>query len=155
MSQMSNMARNFENPIVMIEGDPAQMYTERNINPNAIRGAISSIAVNFGIPIIYTTGPEDTAAFIYVIAKREQEGKIKEIALRGEKRAMSLSEWQRFVVESLPNVSSVLAKRLLLHFGSVEAVLNAQEKELQEVEGVGDKKAKRIGEIIRSKYKEE
>ncbi len=154
MTQMSEMARNFENPILMIEGDPATMYTERNINPNAIRGAIASIAVNFGIPLIYTTGPEDTAAFVYTLAKREQEGTTKEIALRGEKRAMSLNEWQRFIVESFPNVSSVLAKRLLKHFGSVEAVLLAQEKELQEVEGVGDKKAKRIREIIREKYEE-
>jgi ERCC4-related helicase len=152
MSQMSEMARNFESPIVIIEGNPGQLYTERNINPNAIRGAISSIAVNFGIPIIYTTGTEDTAAFIYVLAKREQEGKAKEIALRGEKRAMSLSEWQRFVVESLPNVSSVIAKRLLSHFGSVEKVINASEKELQDVEGIGKGKAERIKEIISSEY---
>jgi ERCC4-type nuclease len=110
--------------------------------------------VNFGIPIIYTTGTEDTAAFIYVLAKREQEGKAKEIALRGEKRAMSLSEWQRFVVESLPNVSSVIAKRLLSHFGSVEKVINASEKELQDVEGIGKGKAERIKEIISSEYGE-
>lgn len=152
MGQMSEMCRNFENPILMIEGDPAMLYTERNIHPNAIRGAIASIAVNFGIPIIYTTSPDDTAAFLYVLAKREQEGGKKEIALRGEKKAMSLSEWQQFVVESLPNISAVMAKRLLEHFGSVESVFNAQEKDLQEVEGVGDVKAKRIREIIRSKY---
>ena len=155
MTQMSEMARNFETPLVIIEGDPAQLYTERNINPNAIRGAISSIAVNFGIPLIYTMGPDDTAAFVFVLAKREQEGKVKEIALRGEKKAMSLNEWQRFVVESLPNVSSVLAKRLLEQFGSVEAVFEADEEELQEVEGVGELKAKRIREIIEGKYKRE
>lgn len=154
MGQMSNMCRNFQNPILMIEGDPANLYSERNIHPNAIRGAIAAIAVNFGVPLIYTTGPDDTAAFIYVLAKREQEGKEKEIALRGEKKAMSLNEWQRFVVESLPNVSSVLAKRLLGHFKSVEKVFTAQEKELQEVEGVADIKAKRIREIIRSEYKD-
>gem|GEM_PF-126942 len=152
MSQMSEMCRNFETPLVIIEGDPHALYTERNIHPNAIRGAIASIAVNFGIPIMYTTDTEDTAAFIYVLAKREQEGKIKEIALRGEKRAMSLSEWQRFVVESLPNVSAVLAKRLLEHFKSVEKVFGSKSKELQEVEGIGSKKAKRIREIIKSKY---
>jgi Fanconi anemia group M protein len=155
MSQMSEMCRNFGNPLLIIEGNACNIYTERNINPNAIRGAIASIAVKFGIPIIYTTDAEDTAAFIYILAKREQEGKVKEIALRGEKKAMSLNEWQRFVVESLPNVSSVLAKRFLEHFGSVEAVINAQEKELQAVEGVGKKKAARVREIIRAKYENE
>lgn len=155
MGQMSEMVRNFGNPLLMLEGDPAELYTERNINPNAIRGAISSIAVNFGIPVIHTTGPEDTTAYLMVLAKREQEGKVKEIALRGEKKAMSLNEWQRFIVESLPNVSAVLAKRLLAHFGSVEKVMNAQEKELQEVDGVGELKAKKIREIIRGKYEAE
>ncbi len=152
MGQMSEMCRNFESPILMIEGDPVELYTERNIHPNAIRGAIASIAVNFGVPIIYTTSPDDTAAFLYVLAKREQEGGKKEIALRGEKKAMSLSEWQQFVVESLPNISAVMAKRLLEHFGSVEKVFNAEEKQLQDVEGVGDVKAQRIREIIRSEY---
>jgi len=152
MGQMSEMCRNFQTPLVMIEGDPATLYGERNIHPNAIRGAIASIAVNFGIPIIYTTSPEDTAAYIYVLAKREQEGKAKEIALRGEKKAMSLNEWQRFVVESLPNVSAILAKRLLEHFGSVEKVFNVGEEELQEVDGVGEGKATKIREIITAKY---
>ncbi len=155
MDQMSNMCRNFETPIVMIEGDPGALYAERNIHPNAIRGAIASIAVNFGIPIIYTTGPEDTAAYVYTLAKREQEGKTKEIALRGEKRAMSTNEWQRFVVESLPNVSAITAKKLLRHFGSVEKVFRAPEEKLQEVDGVGEVKAKRIREIIEAEYKEE
>ncbi len=152
MTQMSEMCRNFEVPILIIEGDACTLFTERNIHPNAIRGAIASVAVNFGVPIIYTADSDDTAAFIYVLASREQEGKKREISLRGEKRAMSLSEWQRFIVESLPNVSAVLAKRLLEHFKSVEAVFGAQEKELQDVEGIGKKKAKRIREVIRSRY---
>jgi Fanconi anemia group M protein len=155
MSQMSEMARNFESPLLIIEGDPCNLYAERNIHPNAIRGAIASIAINFGISIIYTQDTDDTAAFLYVLAKREQESTKKEIALRGEKRAMSLNEWQRFVVESLPNVSAVLAKRLLKHFKSVNAVLSADNKELQEVEGVGKKKAEKIREIIDSEYVEQ
>jgi Fanconi anemia group M protein len=102
--------------------------------------------------MIFTQDAADTAGLLYVLAKREQEDQKKEIALRGEKRAMNLSEWQRFAVESLPNVSAVLAKRLLEHFGSVEKVFTAKEKELMQVEGVGEKKAKTIRDIIRSKY---
>jgi Fanconi anemia group M protein len=154
MTQVSEMCRNFQNPIVMIEGNPASLYTERNIHPNAVRGAIASIAVNFGVPIIYTTDADDTAGFLYVLAKREQEGKLKEIALRGEKRAMSLKEWQQFVVESLPNVSAVLAKRLLKHFKTVQNIFNAMSKDLQEVEGIGSKKASEIKKVIRARYEE-
>lgn len=152
MSQISEMCRNFERPILVLEGTPANLYTERNIHPNAIRGTLASIAVKFGVPIVYTTDPDDTAAFLYVLAKREQENATKEIALRGEKRAMSISERQQFIVESLPNVSAILAKRLLAHFGSVEKIFLAKSKELQEVEGLGIKKAKIIRDAIRSEY---
>ena len=118
-------------------------------------GAISSIAVNFGIPIIYTTDADDTAAFLFVLAKREQEGKIKEIALRGEKRAMSTKERQQFIVESLPNVSAVLAKRLLTHFKTVKNIFDSHSKDLQEVEGIGAKKAREIKAVIRAEYEED
>jgi len=50
---------------------------------------------------------------------------------------MSLNERQQFLVEGLPNVSAVLAKRLLMHFGSIKDIANASEEELQEVEGIG------------------
>jgi len=57
------------------------------------------------------------------------------------------------MIESLPNVSAVLAKRLLEKFDSVEKVVNASEKELTEVEGIGDKKAEEIRNVIKSSYK--
>ncbi|MBN2517762.1 MAG: DEAD/DEAH box helicase family protein [Candidatus Altiarchaeota archaeon] len=154
LTQAEELTRNFPNPIMVIEGDNRSLYTERNIHPNAIRGAMAAVAVSFQIPIIFTKDPEDTAAFLYVLAKREQEGRLKDIALRGEKRAMSLAERQQFIVESLPNVSAVLAKRLLKHFKSVRNVFNALSKDLQEVDGIGPKKAREIKEVIRVEYQE-
>jgi Fanconi anemia group M protein len=38
------------------------------------------------------------------------------------------------------------------HFGSVEAVMKANEKELCEVKGIGDTIAKSIVEVIKSGY---
>ncbi|WP_296857052.1 helix-hairpin-helix domain-containing protein [uncultured Methanobrevibacter sp.] len=38
------------------------------------------------------------------------------------------------------------------HFGNVSSVFNASENELQEVEGIGEKTAKSIREVIDSKY---
>jgi len=36
----------FENPIIIIEGD--DLYSHREIHPNAIRGALASIATDHG-----------------------------------------------------------------------------------------------------------
>jgi ATP-dependent 26S proteasome regulatory subunit len=46
---------------------------------------------------------------------------------------MSLRERQQFIIEGLPNVSAVIAKRLLTYFGSIKDIANATEEELQEV----------------------
>ena len=67
---------------------------------------------------------------------------------------MSTMERQQFIVEGLPNVSSVLAKRLLAHFGSIKDIVNATEEELREVEGVGKNIASSIIEILTSRYLE-
>lgn len=57
-----------------------------------------------------------------------------------------------FIVESLPNIGPVNAKNLLEHFGTVGRIINASEKELQEVEGIGNKTAENIRKVVDSKY---
>lgn len=151
MQQASELSKNFAIPVIMVEG-MENIYGRRGIHPNAIRGTIASLAVNFKISIIPTQNEADTANLLYIIAKREQEDELRAVALRGEKKVMSLREKQQFVVESLPNVSAVLARRLLEHFGSVQNVINAGEFELKQVEKIGEVKAREIRQVVKGKY---
>lgn len=150
VSQMKEMRRNFEQPLLILEGH--DRYSRRDIHPNAIRGMLASIATGFSIPIIPSEDEADTAHIVYQIAKREQLELDKKVSLRGEKKPLLLSEQQRFIVESLPNVSAVLAHRLLFHFKTVEKIATATKKQLMKVEGVGEKKAQRIRKVLREKY---
>ena len=68
---------------------------------------------------------------------------------------MSIPEHQQFIVEGLPNVSAVLAKRLLQNFGSIKDVVNASEKELCSVHGIGKNIAAEIIKILNSEYMQE
>ena len=149
--QAKNLVVNFRKPLFIVEGET--LYGLRNIHPNAIKGALIAIKIDFGIPIIYTKDVKESAEFLAGIAKREQLGKERDVVLREGKRTLSMPETQQFVVESLPNVGPGLAKKLLEHFGSVEAVFTASEVELQKVEGVGEKRAKEIKKIVASEYK--
>ena len=94
----------------------------------------------------------ETANLLSVIAKREQKEEKKAVAIRGEKTQMSLNERQQFLVEGLPNISAILAKRLLLHFGSIRDIANATEEELQEVDGIGKNIASEIIRVLNSNY---
>ena len=147
--QAKELSEEFKHPILILEGD--DLYTGM-INPNAIRGSMASLAIDFGISIIPTRNSQDTAAMIKRIAVREQNGERTPIQIRTDKKPVSLMEQQLFIVESLPNIGPVNAKNLLLHFGTVSNILNASESDLQEVEGIGKKTAKDIRNVLDSKY---
>jgi Fanconi anemia group M protein len=151
-TQAKRMAEVFEKPIMVVEG--GSLYGLRNITPNAIRGSLASVAVDFGIPILRTDDVEDSAALIAMIAKREQQEKGREIQLRSDRKPAALGDMQQYVVESLPGVGPGLAKRLLKELGSVEKVVTAPEDKLKKVEKIGEKKAKEIRKVVGSDYKD-
>ena len=147
--QARELSEEFKRPLMILEGD--DLYNGM-IHPNAIRGSIASIALDFGISVIPTRNSQDTAAMIKRIAIREQNGEKIPISIRTDKKPVTLMEQQLFIIESLPNIGPVNAKNLLQHFGTVSNVFNASESDLQEVEGIGLKTAKNIRKVIDSKY---
>lgn len=147
--QATELREEFKKPLIILEGDD---FYNGFINPNAVRGSIASIALDFGISIIPTRNAQDTAAMIKRIAIREQTGEKPHIQTRTDKKPVNMWEQQLFIVESLPNIGPVNAKKLLEHFGTVSKVINASENELMEVEGIGKKTAKNIRKVVDSKY---
>ncbi|MEM2935358.1 MAG: ERCC4 domain-containing protein [Candidatus Thermoplasmatota archaeon] len=142
--QIVRLKEAYEKPVIIIENEEF----ERKFNMKALYGAIACVLVDYNIPIIKTESIEETSFIIYSIACREQLKNKRGVALRGKKPKMELKEWQQFIVEGLPDVSAVLAKRLLTRFKSVRNVMNAGIEELKQVEGIGEKKAKRIVDIL-------
>ena len=146
-SQMMEMRKNYQVPILIIEGE---LFTG-GFHENSIYGALASIIGDYRISVIFTRDAQETAKLIEFLVKREYSPK-EEIAIRKEKRAMSDEERQRYIVESLPNVSAKLSHRLLEHFGSVRNVINAEVGELMQVKGIGRKIAEDIYEVVNKKY---
>jgi ERCC4-related helicase len=148
--QMKNLRATFSRPLLVVEGEG--LLTKRNINANAIFGSIVSIIVDFGIPIITTRTPQETADFLSVMAHREQKEENRAIAIRGQKTSRTISEQQQFLIEGLPNISGVLAQRLLQHFGSIRSLANATEEDLCQVNGIGKTIALDILKILNAEY---
>jgi Fanconi anemia group M protein len=140
----------FEKPVLLIEGE--ELYSHRKIHPNAIRGALASIAVDHGIPVLWADDREETSEMLKALAKREQEEQDRDVAVRGSKSGTTERQLQEFVVAGLPSVNTKLAKRLLEEFGSIEEIFSASEDELKQIEGIGDKKASSIRELVEKEY---
>jgi len=149
-TQLKNLKNNFERPILIIEGH--ELYSERNVHPNVIRGALASIALDYFIPIIWTENEEETAEMLYWIARREQVNDDRPLSIRGERKPMGLREQQEFLVAGLPKVNTKIAKRLLERFKTPEKVFKASEEKLKKVRGIGDKLAKNIRKILTEEY---
>lgn len=151
--QISNLKSAYEMPILLIEGESFQ--TSRNIAPEAVMGAVASVIVDFGVPVVWTRSPSETALLLLSIARREQSKGERRPRIRMERKPESLAREQEFVVAGLPLVDTVLARRLLRAFGTVERVFLASDKELQNVEGIGRKISERIRKLISTPYRED
>jgi len=152
MPQLAQLRANYEVPVLIIEGGES-LYS-RGIHPNAVRGALASAVLDIGIRVLPAEDESDTAGMILAMAKREQLDLKRPVSIRAGKKPELLGDRQRYVVGSLPNVSAVLADRLLKSLGSVKAVMDAGEKELLGIEGIGKKKASDIIEVSRGEYED-
>jgi Fanconi anemia group M protein len=150
--QARDLSRNYARPIILIEGDG--LYEERNVHPGAIRGAIASLVVDYGLSVLRTTDQGDTAEMLATLATREQTDRDRSVSVHSEKSSKTLAEQQEYVVSSIGDVGPVTARSLLERFGTVEAVMTARKADLLEVSGVGEVTADRLREVIGSDYPE-
>jgi len=148
--QVGDLTRHYSRGVLVLEGD--DLYGERNVHPNAIRGALSSLAVDFGVSVLRTENEADTADLLEVIASREQQADDREVSVHGEKQSKTLAEQQEYVVSSIADVGPVTARSLLEEFSTVEAVMTARKDDLLEADGVGEVTAERVREVVGSEY---
>lgn len=142
--QLRRLRDGYEFPIVIVEGARDGF----RLGMNAINGAIASIYVDHGMPVLFSPTPEDTAALILSMARMEQRDNAHGPSLKGSARARTSSQFQEYVVGNLPGIGQKLARALLLHFKSIRALANASPEEIMEVDKIGEKKAKAIHYIL-------
>lgn len=140
--------RRYEAPLLIIQGEN-DIFSVRRVHPNAIRGMLGAITTGYRIPILWTRNAKDTAALIAVLARRESE---EDSRTPHEAKPRTTRELQEHIVASLPGIGAGLARPLLEHFGSVEAVFKASLQELTQVPLIGPKKAQAIRDILEKRY---
>ena len=152
--QLKDMGSEYKRSILIMEGAPMDLYTERAINSNAIDGMVLA-AARFDASIIWTLSADHTARMIYREAEHEQiDQKKNRGSPHGKRSSMTLPQRQEYVLSSIGGgVGPTMAEALLKHFGSVQEVIDASINELVEVEGIGNKTAENIREIVESEYK--
>lgn len=149
--QLLALKENFKLSILILEGKE-NIFSLRNIHPNAIRGALTAIALDYNIPTIETKNISDTASFLETILKRLEQP-VKDISLQQKRRTLTSKEQQEFIISSLPSIGPKTSKELLKKFKTIKNIFNASEKELKEINKIGKKKAQELTKIFNEKYK--
>ncbi|MGM5487637.1 MAG: DEAD/DEAH box helicase [Nanobdellota archaeon] len=150
LSQIKDLRNSFARPLVIVEGNQ-DLYSLRNVHPNAIKGMLATITVSFGIPILYTKTSRETADLLFLIAKREQQ-ESGDFTPTAERKPVTHKELQEHVVSSLPGVGGLLAKDLLTHFGTIKNLATASEEELKKVNKVGPVIAQKLTDLFNEPY---
>lgn len=148
--QVAKMKLEYTRPIVLIEGDVFK--TRSAIDRKAIAGAMSWIHAIEDVSIITLQDPKETPIVLATMARHLQEGLGYEVSLRANKPKPS-GLMARYMIEGLPGVGALTAKKLFAHFGSPLKAFNASIAELSQVQGIGLKSAERIYAALR--YEEE
>lgn len=144
------LREHFELAILIIEGQVNYEYTA--FDPQATRGALSSMVLQYGLCVLSTADLEQTVALIAMMARQEQVG-IPAISLIPKRKATGLADMQRRLIEMLPGCGMALARDLLQRFGGVQQVLSASRQELLACTGIGPTKADEIDAVLRGEYR--
>jgi Fanconi anemia group M protein len=149
--QTERLLESHERPVLVLEGDP--LTTDFRVHPNAIRGALASLAVVRRLPILPSAGPSETAELLAVIARQVQASGGERPRAAAKRRASSVAQHQEAVAASLPGVGTVLARRLLEHSGSLAALAGADARTLREVPGIGPLRAQMLTSLLAAPYR--
>ncbi len=145
-NQAQRLASSIIKPVIILEGTYRDAAFSK-MRREAIQGALITISIIFGIPLLRSRGPNETAKLIIYSANQVFRSSTSAIH-RQVIRPKGKENQQLYILQGLPNVGSGLAKRLLDKFGSVEAVFKSSEQELQEVAGLGAETARKIRELL-------
>ena len=148
--QCNRMKENFQFPIIIIEGNTDKIE-ELVENPFVFYGAVSSVAIDFKIPIISTPNASHTAKLLVSMCSRKDTTKgpfIKKIRKSDDVQKQQLS-----VLSSLPGVGEKIAIRMLEKFRTPLRVFSASSTELSKISGLGESRAKKIKKMLQVKSK--
>jgi DNA excision repair protein ERCC-4 len=140
--QIARLKASFEAVVLVVEGEPV------HIAEASWQGALAR-ALASGASLLRTADSDETAMWLARFHRLEgrppSEVRGRPMPRRPTSDLLDVAE---DVLRCLPGVSSVGARRLLEHFGSLRAVFAADERELRDVPGIGPVRGARLARLF-------
>ena len=160
--QCASLVKHFAKPVVLLQGDLRELWEipegaddarlrEVRRRPGLVYNSLAAVMLEFRIPVVNVSSPEDGAHLLIALAKRSAElGMSSGPLLRKIKKQNSIYIQQLTLLSSLPGVGDKLASRMLQKFKTPQKALNASAAELATISGFGLARALRIRKMLDS-----
>lgn len=102
----------------------------------AIQGALLHIGLFIGLTVLRSHSPQETVQ-LFRYAALQGLSAARGSLPRAGRRPKDKAALQHYILQGLPGIGPERARRLLEHFGSVEAVLTAKPEAQQRLPGIG------------------
>jgi len=121
---------------------------EVNVSRASLQGALMTVSLVYGLPIIRSMNQEETASLIEMAAdqlNRHRTGTLK----RPGYRPKGARKQKLYFLQGLPGIGPDRAEQILDHFETIENLANAEYEDLLEVETIGPHTAQKIYRALR------
>ena len=145
--QANRLATSPHRPLLILEG-AEELLDGQGVPREALQGALLTLNLLYAIPVVRSKDVAETARLLYYIGCQWQRLRQGESNIRPKRAVKRISTQQLRLLQALPGIGTDRAKRLLRQFGTVRAVLQADEAALCSVEGIGPATANRITQLL-------
>lgn len=127
---------------LILEGTSKDLAGSR-MRREAIQGALVSLTLFLGVPLLRAMDPAETARLMLFAARQGRQFAADARPRKG-RRPRGKARVQHHILQGLPGIGPARARRLLDRFGSIEAVMTADLDELAGIQGIGPATAEMI-----------
>jgi len=150
--QVERLTRQCTSRACLILEGTRDRYPRLAIPAPSFQGALITVTLVFGLPVLRSATPEETADLILDAANQLQRREFTP-PRRRYGGVTSLQRRQNLLLQSIPDVGPHKARLLLDAFRSPAGVAAATTKQLAAVEGIGQVTAKKIVTVFQGRKK--
>lgn len=149
--QAARISASYAKPYLLVEGDSKEVEGLTK-NLKSFYGAIANVTLAYGLRVLYTANPKETATAIAELLNHARAKPLSKMPSEVPPKAKSVPLQQVYVVSSIPGVGRKLAERLLMKYGTPRRVMSLTAGELAQTQGIGWKRAEKIKELLDTKF---
>jgi DNA excision repair protein ERCC-4 len=124
-------------PAIILEGTGRELAGS-GMRWEAIQGALVTVSLFCGVPLLRTRTPEETVRTMRFAARQGRTFASGALPRRG-RRPRGKRARQLYILQGFPGIGPERAHQLLARFGSVEAITRAGAGDLCSVPGIGER----------------